>query len=74
MWTAREAPATTAIVRPPGGRSLREAFTEQGPQHHWSNGMRMKAEWEGEEEEVRKAEEEEQGPDLSKSDQLSKKT
>lgn len=33
----------------------------------------MKAEWEGEEEEVRKAEEEEEGLDLSKSDQLSKK-
>lgn len=33
----------------------------------------MKAEWEGKEKEVRKAEEEERGLDLSKSDQLSKK-
>lgn len=33
----------------------------------------MKAEWEGEEKQVRKAEEEEEGLDLSESDQLSKK-
>lgn len=33
----------------------------------------MKAEWEGKEKEVRKAEEEEKGLDLSKSDQQSKK-
>lgn len=34
----------------------------------------MRAEWEGKEKEVRKAEEEERGLDLSKSDQVSKKT